>query len=104
MRGILDWQSSGSPSQLFHNGHLYSKPQEIATTQNEFFLSKVEQIIQNLPAPISDPLSKLRSLMVGRICTFRLSEVHPDEVDKIISGLKNSSSFGLDLIDTKIIN
>ena len=41
--------------------------------------------------------------MVGRSCSFRLSEVHPEEVEKIISKLKNSSSFGLDLIDTKVI-
>ena len=74
IKNILNWNSSGSPSQLFFNGQLVTKPQEVARTQNEFFLSKVEQIIQNLPSPISDPL---RSLMVGRICTFRLSEVHP---------------------------
>ena len=32
-----------------------------------------------------------------------VSVVHPDEVEKIISNLSNSSSFGLDLIDTFII-
>ena len=41
--------------------------------------------------------------MAGRTCSFTLKAVHPDEVDKVISGLNNSTSFGLDLIDTKII-
>ena len=41
--------------------------------------------------------------MAGRSCSFKLAAVHPEEVEKIISKLKNSSSFGLDLIDTKII-
>ena len=50
-----------------------------------------------------DPLAKLSSLMVGRTCSFRLSAVHPEEIDKIISSLRSSSSFGLDLIDTRII-
>ena len=103
VKGILNWNSPGSPTQLFHNGHLYTKPQDIASTQNEFSLSKVELIRQNLPPPISNPLTKLRSLMVGRSCSFKLAEVHPEEVEKIISKLKNSSSFGLDLIDTKVI-
>ena len=41
--------------------------------------------------------------MVGRTCSFSFSPVHPKEVDKIISNLSNSSSFGLDQIDTFIV-
>ena len=35
--------------------------------------------------------------------TIKLFLVHPDEVVKVVSGLSNSSSFGLDEIDTTII-
>ena len=45
LKNILNWTSSGSPSQLFYNGQLVTKPQEV-----------------------TDPLGKLRSLMIGRIC------------------------------------
>jgi hypothetical protein len=38
--------------------------------------------------------------MNGCLCTFALSAVHPDEVEKIVSGLNNSTAFGLDNIDT----
>ena len=103
IKGILSWTSSGSPSQLFHNGALWTKPQEVASVQNEYFLDKVRQIRENLPPPVSDPLAKLRHLMSGRKCSFKLTAVHPDEVDKIISSLKNSNSFGLDLIDTQVV-
>ena len=103
VKGILSWTSSGSPSQLFHDGKLWTRPQEVATVQNEFFLDKVKQIRENLPPPVSDPLAKLKSLMFGRKCSFKLAAVHPDDVDKIIAGLKNSKSFGLDLIDTQVI-
>ena len=41
--------------------------------------------------------------MENRTCTFSLTSVHPDEVDKIVSNLSNSSSFGLDMVDTYII-
>ena len=38
---IISWNTSGSPSQLFFNGNLVTKPQELAKTQNEFFLEKI---------------------------------------------------------------
>ena len=47
-------QSPGTPTQLCHNGSLYSKPEDTATTLHEYFLSKVELIKQNLPPPISN--------------------------------------------------
>ena len=75
----------------------------VAKAQNEFFLDKITRIRDNLPPAVIDPLGKLRNLMAGRTCSFSLSAVHPDSVDKIISDLSNSSSFGLDLIDTKVV-
>ena len=60
-------------------------------------------IIENFPPPVSDPLSSLKSLMVDRSCSLALNSVHPDDVEKIISDLSNSSSFGLDQIDTYTI-
>ena len=103
VKNILNWKTSGSPNQLFHKGRLITKPQELANAQNEFFLDKINIIRDNLPPPTSDPLQTLRSAMRGRSCEFSLKPVHPDEVDKIISNLSNSSSFGLDMLDTYII-
>ena len=103
MKGILNWTRSGSPSQLFYRGSLISKPQELSETQNQYFLEKISLIRQNLPPSVTDPLAVLRSIMAGRSCSFSFSAVHPEEVEKVISGLSNSSSFGLDGIDTYII-
>ena len=103
VKKILNWNSSGSPNQLFHQGRLINKPQEIANAQNQYFIEKIELLRQGLPAPISDPLQELRRLMQGRSCTFSLSCVHPDEVDQVISTLSNSNSFGMDMIDTFIV-
>ena len=103
VKGILNWKSSGSPNQLFYKGALISKPQDLADAQNQYFLDKIHLIRENLPPAPTDPLQILRSLMEGRTCAFSLTSVHPDEVDKIVSNLSNSSSFGLDMIDTYII-
>ena len=100
IKGILNWQTSGAPSQLFYKGSLIQKPQEVASAQNEFFLDKIQKIITNMPQQLSDPLSTLKSRMAGRTCSLSLAAVHPDEVEKVISNLSNSSSFGLDQIDT----
>ena len=46
---------------------------------------------------------KIQEHMMARSCRLSLETVHPDTVDKIISGLSNSSAFGLDNIDTYIV-
>ena len=105
VKSILNWTSSGSPNQLFHKGLIRTKSSDIADSQNEYFVEKVQQIRENIPPPLSDPLSKLKILMSRRTCSFSLAPVHPDQVEKIISSLNNSTSFcfGLDQIDTDII-
>ena len=103
VKGILGWQSSGSPSKLFYKGVLRTKAQDIADSQNEFFIEKVDKIRAELSPPVSDPLFKLKSLMVGRKCSFSMSMVEPDQVDSIIANLSNTSAFGFDQIDTFIL-
>ena len=76
---------------------------EVANCQNKFFVDKVSKIRESMPAPLSDPLAKLRALMFNRSCYFSLQAVHPDEVAKLIKELKNSKSVGLDSIDTGVI-
>ena len=78
MLGWLDWKSAGSPSQLFYNGKMLNKPSEIADCQNYFFVNKVKQIRENLPAQSADPLAKLRLLIRNRSCSFQLKAVHPE--------------------------
>jgi len=97
---VLNWNSSGQPTQLFSDGKLVSKPSEIAEVQNIFFINKIRNIRNDLPKPIIDPLSVLRSLMSGKNCSFKFSAVHPDEVLAILNGLSNSTLFGVDEIDT----
>ena len=100
---ILNWNSSGSPNQLFYKGLIRTKSQDIADSQNNYFIQKIEEIRTNMLPPLSDPLSLLRRLMMRRTCSFGLVAVPPEQVEKIISSLSNSSAFGLDQIDTSIV-
>ena len=51
----------------------------------------------------ADPLAKLRETMRKRVCTFELKLVTEEEVLKIIESLNNSSSTGVDFIDTQTV-
>ena len=99
----LGWSSGGPPTQLFENGLLLNKPSDLAKCMNTFFISKVRNLRANLPLNNLNPLELLRNLMKHRTCTFSLQPVHPDVIDKIITGLKPTKTCGLDNIDSFVI-
>ena len=103
IKSWLDWNNSGPPTRLFHDGRLISSPAGIAGTMNSFFLGKIAGLRANIPNSVADPLSKLREAMSDRQCSFSMGSVHPDEVLKIIRNLKNSKSTGTDDIDTYVV-
>ena len=97
---INDWRNQ---KKLFYKGSLKTRAADIANAQNEFFIEKIRTIRSNLPPPNGDPLSTLKSLTANKECSFCMKPVFPDEVDAIISNLKNTSAYGLDMIDTLAI-
>ena len=103
MLGWLGWCSSGSPSKLYHAGQIITSPARLAEIMNNFFISKVEKIRENLPLATDDPLKTLKHIMKGNKSEFKLAAVHPDTIKKIIKKLKNSKSCGMDNIDTYTI-
>ena len=103
IKGWLQWSSSGSPTQLFHEGTLENKPSKLAEIMNNYFINKVKNILHKIPVPKTDPLKTLKRMMTERSCQLELRAVHPDEVLDIIKSLKNSKSCGLDNIDTYVI-
>ena len=103
VKNWLGWSSGGPPTKLVDNGKVYTKPKDISSILNNFFVTKVRKLRQNIPPSPGDPLALLRRLMKNQKCTMRLKSVHPDQVHKIISNLKSSSSSGLDSVDSRII-
>ena len=82
---------------------MVSSPAGLASTMNRFFLDKIKNLRNGIPPPTEDPVKKLREAMRGKICSFSMKEVTVDEVVKLILKLKNSSSTGVDFIDTKTV-
>jgi hypothetical protein len=100
VKSWLNWNNSGPPSQLFHNGEFINTPAGLAGTMNSFFIDKVAMLRDRIPQVNSDPLAKLRESMRNRKCTMKFRSVTPDEVLNIVKGLKNSKSTGVDYLDT----
>ena len=103
VKGWLCWNNAGPPSQLFHLGKLITSPAALASTMNTFFMNKMTMLKNSIPDNNNDPLDKLREAMEYRDCTMQFRPVRPGEVLKIIKGLKNSKSTGIDHIDTAVI-
>lgn len=99
IKGMMAWKSNGPPQQLFYRGKLLNSPKALAFTMNEFFLEKISNLQARLPPTVGDPLVHLKKIMSDRKCFFQFKVVHPDEVMKIVTGLNNTKSSGLDEID-----
>ena len=100
---LLGWNSGGTPSQLFCEGNIVTKPVALATSMNKFFIKKIRDLRNIIPTEDLDPLQYFKSAMKDRSCTFSLKELSVEEVLKLIKGLKNSSATGMDFIDTRTV-
>ena len=103
VKGWLGWGGGGAPTQLQCEGRLVTSPAGLALTMNKFFLEKIKMLRSSIPHSVRDPLRKMREVMRDRSCTFRIERVTTKDVLKTIQGLKNSSSSGVDFIDTKTV-
>ena len=101
--GWLNWSSTSSPTKLLNNGNLETSPLQMAEIQNKYYIDKVQTIRNNLQGHNKDPLEVLKNTLAGNQATFSSQAISPDQVDKIISHLKNSKSSGLDNLDTYIL-
>ena len=100
VKSWINWNNSGPPSQLFHNGTFVNSPARLAGTMNSFFIDKVARLRESIPPVNSDPLAKMRESIRNRTCTMKFRAVAPDVVLDIIKALKNSKSTGVDYLDT----
>ena len=103
IKGILNWNTNGPPTQLFHQGQMISKPLELAQCMNGFFSDKVKHLQDKLPPETDDPLKYAKRYMSRITTRMDLKPVFPEQVLKIMKDLKNSKSTGLDNIDIGIV-
>ena len=103
IKGWLNWSSSSTPSQLFHEGRMETSPISIASIMNHFYIEKVQTIRAELPEARVDPLQELRKQMRNSRSRFTIKPVHPDLILQILTSLRNSKATGVDHVDTFVL-
>ena len=66
VKGWLGWSSGGPPNRLFSDGKEYTKPSDLTSVMNNFFVNKVKDLRKNLPIDPGDPLENVRRIMRNR--------------------------------------
>ena len=101
--GWLNWSSSSSPTKLISQGNLETSPSKLANIQNKYYIDKVKKIRSDLQGQHQDPLQILRLRLAGNKASFSSQAITPEQVEEIISQLKNSKASGMDNLDTYVL-
>ena len=95
---ILGKKRSDFPSQMMFGNKLLSKPSQIASAMNDYFLTKIADLKTNL-FNNDDPLTELQHFLTNKqIPGFSLQEISEAETRKLIKKMKGKRSCGLDWI------
>ena len=98
-KAFMNWDSSsGPPSQLTVGVRLVTKAASIASEMNYFFINKVK-IIRDGIRYVPNHFAKCLEIMQNKTCRLRLKHVTISNVKKLLKGLKNSKSAGVDELD-----
>ena len=98
----MDWTSPGPPTQLEVEENkkitLYTKARDLSRVMNEFFISKVQKILNGL-RQVPEDLSGCRQIMGDRNLSLSLSFITVRKVRSILSSLKSTTSTAVDQLD-----
>src|SRR4029434_1031939 len=94
-----------TPSFIELNGEFITKPPDIANYFNNYFLSKVNTL-RNQMLPVSGGLSKAiikNHIMCGKDCVFDFKPISADFMVKILQTIKCDKPCGFDNIDGRLL-
>ena len=99
---ILGNNKTSFPPQILHRGKLLSKPIEIATEVNEFFIDKIRKLKNEFETlDNTEPLTELKAYLSKKHVPeegFHLKELTIDQTRKLLKSIKGKKSLGLDWI------
>ena len=98
----MNWESPGPPSQLEVEVEkkiiLYTKACDLARIMNNFFITKVQNIVQGL-RKLAPDLSGCYKIMDGMKLSLSMKFVTVQRIRKILGSLKNKKSTSIDQLD-----
>ena len=105
-KNTLGWTKREGIRQIDVNGEPVIKNEEIAENFNEFFVTKIVKINENIPETrkdLTDYTKEYISPFSDSIPKFKLKRFNNKAIRKVINGLKNSNSTSYDDISTSSI-
>ena len=93
---VLKWARSGTPRHLLHKGAIIDSPKEIANVLNDFYINKVQKIIDSIQPTNTDPMTNYKKLVGNRVLEMSFTTVSMQELLITISKMKSSTSTGTD--------
>ena len=98
----MDWVSPGPPTQLEVETDkkvtLHTKAKDIAHIMNNYFISKIQNILKKL-RNLPPDLTGCKKIMEDRNLAISLKFVNVHKVRKLLSSLKNKTSTSVDQLD-----
>ena len=102
-RQQLGWTTAGSPTSLLLDDKVTvtTDTQEMSDLMNEFFVNKIDKILDSIPKHDVDPIEFTDRWLVGKdVGELSFDPVTEETVINIIKRLRNSGAFGEDCIST----
>ena len=99
----LKWEKSLSPRHLIHKGIVTDSPIEMSNILNNYYIDKVDKIIDKIPTTTTNPLDNYRKLVTGRTPHFSMKTITMSDLMKTVNSMKSSNSTGIDNIPIKTI-
>ena len=103
-KSSMGWGEAGSPTSLVDQGTVTTDNEQIAEIMNNFFVTKVEKIKENIPKEDIDPMELTDMWLSDKdVGALALSPVTEETVENILKRLQNSNAAGEDDISTTVL-
>lgn len=106
VNGLLGRSTNVSPVSVEVDGKIKTKPIDIANHFADYFETKVESLRSSVnKAPLDQSLVAQidQKIMMGKTCSFALTNTSLDDIKSVLISLPDGKSPGADLIDNKLL-
>lgn len=99
---IMCKRNRSTPNFVEVEGKFFTRPADVANYFNDFFSNKVNSLRTQMSS-IDNSYQSISDLMQDKTCHFNLETVNYKTVEKLLNGISEDTSPGIDNLDGKII-
>ena len=104
LKTISGDKSKKAINSIIANETLIEKPNEIAEALNNYFIKKVDDLIEKMPTPSEDLLAKLTAMPTPEEEQLQLMSITEQQLKEILKNMKKNTASGQDTINGIVLN